>query len=97
MIWHTFNVVHCEKNLVVNILKTTWWEIHEENAAQSWGLKYLWYIMGEASPNNDYWNYSAYSPIGDAQRKVGFLFGHHGQAQIVNGVCIWVQKPCYQE
>jgi hypothetical protein len=75
----------------------TWWEIHEENAAQSWGLKYLRYIMVEASPNNDWWNYSAYTPIGDAQRKMGFLFGHHGQAQIVIGVCIWVQKPCYQK
>lgn len=26
------------------------------------------------------------------KEKWAFLFGHHGQAQIVNGVCFWVQK-----
>jgi len=31
------------------------------------------------------------------KEKWAFLFGHHGQAQIVNGVCFWVQKPCYQK
>jgi hypothetical protein len=42
-----------EKNGHTYLEDYTWWEIHEENVAQSWGLRYLWYILVEASPNND--------------------------------------------